>query len=96
MNDHLLQEWHGDHVCVLRLNRPAQYNALSRALVQDLRDAVADLAKSKARVLVLTGTGRGFCTGADLKERKLMSDDEKYAHNRAINALANELAALPI
>ncbi|WP_323032482.1 enoyl-CoA hydratase/isomerase family protein [Paracoccus sp. (in: a-proteobacteria)] len=96
MNDYLIQEWPSDHVCVLRLNRPDQFNALSRALVQDLRDAVAGLAASKARVMVLAANGRGFCAGADLKERKIMSDDEKYTHNRAINALANEISALPI
>lgn len=96
MDQHLIQEWPGEHICVLRLNRPAQFNALSRALVQDLRDAVAGLGASKARVMVLAANGRGFCAGADLKERKLMSDEEKYAHNRAINALANEIGALPI
>lgn len=96
MDQHLIQEWPSEHICILRLNRPDQFNALSRALVQDMRDAVAGLATSKARVMVLAANGRGFCAGADLKERKLMSDDEKYTHNRAINALANEIGALPI
>lgn len=96
LEEHLIQEWLNEHICVLRLNRPAQYNALSRSLVQDLRKAIAAVAASEARVLVLTGTGRGFCAGADLRERKTMSDEEKYAHNRDINAIANELADLPI
>lgn len=96
MDQHFIQEWPSEHICVLRLNRPDQFNALSRALVNDLRAAVAGLPASKARVMVLAANGRGFCAGADLKERKVMSDDEKYAHNRAINALANDIDALPI
>lgn len=92
----LIEEWPNPKICVLRLNRPEAYNALSRKLTEDLRTAVAGLADKGAQVMILTADGKGFCTGADLKERKLMSDEEKYAHNRAINALANEIAALPM
>ncbi len=92
----LLVEWPDPTICVLRLNRPERYNALSRALVDRLREVVAGLAGSAARAVVLAGTGRGFCAGADLKERRGMSVDEKYAHNRAISSLADELAALPL
>lgn len=96
MEQILLQEWPTPHICVLRLNRPDQFNALSRALVNELRAALAQIATSPARVVVLAANGRGFCAGADLKERKTMTDEEKYLHNRAINAAANELAALPV
>lgn len=96
MTEQLIVEWPSEKICVLRLNRPEAYNALSRKLTEDLRAAVQGLAATKAQVMILTADGKGFCTGADLKERKLMSDEEKYAHNRAINALANEIAALPI
>lgn len=93
MENHLLIEWPEERVCVLRLNRPDKYNALSRALVSDLRAAIAALPSTQAKVVVLAANGKGFCAGADLKERKAMSDSEKYAHNRAISALADELAA---
>lgn len=96
MDNILLQDWPSAHICVLRFNRPDQFNALSRAMVDELRAALKALPQSKARVLVITANGRGFCAGADLKERKIMTDEEKYLHNRAINAAANELAALPI
>jgi enoyl-CoA hydratase/carnithine racemase len=96
MTDQLIVEWPSEKVCVLRLNRPEAYNALSRALTDALRDAVSDLPSTEARVMLLAANGPGFCAGADLKERRGMSDSEKYAHNRAINALANEIAALPI
>ena len=96
MPDHLILDWPTERICILRLNRPEAYNALNRKLTEELRSAVADLPSSDARVMILTAEGKGFCAGADLKERKLMSDDEKYAHNRALNALADGIAALPI
>lgn len=96
MPEHLLQEWPDERICVLRLNRPESYNALSRALTDDLRRAVASLAATQARVMILAASGKGFCSGADLKERRGMTDDEKYAHNRAIAALGTEIAALPM
>jgi methylglutaconyl-CoA hydratase len=56
-------------VTVLTMNRPAQRNALSRALMAQLRDAIDDLsANEKVRAVVLTGAGTAFCAGMDLKE----------------------------
>jgi 2-(1,2-epoxy-1,2-dihydrophenyl)acetyl-CoA isomerase len=49
------------------LNRPEKLNALDRALCDDLREALALLTQSDAvRVIVITGAGRAFCSGADL------------------------------
>ena len=54
---------------VLTLNRPDSLNALSRELMGALTDAVDSLAADPAvRVLIVTGTGRAFCAGLDLKE----------------------------
>ena len=54
---------------VLTLNRPEAMNALSAALRRALAEAVAGLAaEPSVRVLVLTGAGRAFCAGLDLKE----------------------------
>lgn len=95
MTEQLMVEWPSEEICVLRMNRPEAYNALSRNLTNALRDAVRMLPETRARVMILAANGKGFCSGADLKERKEMSDPEKYEHNRAINALGNEIAALP-
>lgn len=55
-------------VTVLTLNRPDRLNAMNHELVQDLHDAFDDLrADHDCRVVVLTGAGRGFCAGLDLK-----------------------------
>ncbi|MBS0471178.1 MAG: enoyl-CoA hydratase/isomerase family protein [Proteobacteria bacterium] len=56
-----------EHVAILTLNRPERLNAISAALRADVTAAVAEaLADDDARVLVVTGAGRGFCSGADL------------------------------
>ncbi len=56
------------HLTVLRLNRPETLNALSWELVDALHDALDALDEDQAcRVVVLTGTGRGFCSGLDLR-----------------------------
>ncbi len=65
----LTTEIHPAGYAVLTLNRPHAMNALSRGLMLALADAVDALqANPDVRVLVLTGAGRAFCAGLDLKE----------------------------
>jgi enoyl-CoA hydratase len=61
-------EAHGTTL-VLTLNRPAALNALSRALVDQLADRLAETAADDAvRAVVLTGSDKAFCAGADIGE----------------------------
>jgi enoyl-CoA hydratase len=56
-------------ITLLTLDRPDRLNAMSRELVSDLHDALDEIATDReCRVVVLTGAGRGFCSGLDLKE----------------------------
>lgn len=57
-----------DRVATATLNRPDSLNSMTSELMDDLREAIerADQPSSGARVLVITGAGRGFCSGADL------------------------------
>ncbi len=56
-------------VRVLTLARPDRLNALSRQLVDELHGALDDLEHDReCRIAILTGAGRGFCSGLDLKE----------------------------
>src|SRR5690349_7029305 len=57
-----------DGVATLTLNRPDRLNALSPAMVLGLREALERLATDHAvGAIVLTGAGRGFCAGGDVK-----------------------------
>ncbi len=53
----------------LTLNRPDRLNSFNTAMHAEVREALGLLANSEARVLVVTGAGRGFCAGQDLGDR---------------------------
>ena len=57
-----------DHVAVITLNRPDRLNALNRQMAQELHDSFDTLESEfpDVRVVVITGSGRGFCSGADV------------------------------
>jgi enoyl-CoA hydratase/carnithine racemase len=64
-----------DGIATVTLNRPAQFNALSRALLDELQTALDRIASdSSVRVVVLAANGRGFCSGHDLKEIRAMGE----------------------
>ena len=61
-------EIHGQ-IMVVRLNRPDRLNALSAVIRQGIAEAFTEFQQSDAlEVAILTGTGRGFCAGEDMKE----------------------------
>ena len=56
-------------VVILRLNRPQRLNAINETMQTELRDALNDLATDPAvHAVVLTGAGRGFCAGIDMRD----------------------------
>lgn len=65
-----------DSVAVITLNRPDALNALSQQLTRDLRAAVEKAVEEKARAAVLTGAGRAFCAGGDLREMQEIGQTE--------------------
>lgn len=67
MSEHLVTEI-GDGVALLTLNRPESLNALSAGLMEDLLAALTRLAADPSvGCVVLTGAGRGFCAGGDVR-----------------------------
>jgi enoyl-CoA hydratase/carnithine racemase len=78
------------------LNRPERLNALGVEMVAALLKVVGDAVAAGATALVIRAKGRGFCAGADLKERQTMKEAERHAHNRAINAAVNALETAPV
>jgi 2-(1,2-epoxy-1,2-dihydrophenyl)acetyl-CoA isomerase len=86
----------------ITLNRPDVYNAFNRELHDALAAALTEAADPEVRAVVLTGAGRGFCSGQDLKEFQEISEgtgirerlEETYHPNiRAIRALEKPVIA---
>jgi len=95
MSDALVLERQDGGIAVLRLNRPAVLNALTDALVDELHAVLADLANDATlRVLVLTGTGRGFCAGFDLGEAAHAPDEGELGRATAWTVRQERFAGL--
>lgn len=95
MNDLAQLQHLGGPVATLTLNRPEARNALSQDLIAALRSAVARVRETpEVYVLVLSGEGKSFCAGMDLKAVL----DDPDAPGRLLHALAEltlELRSLP-
>jgi methylglutaconyl-CoA hydratase len=75
MSTNLVRREDRGSISILKLNRPDQRNALSRALVAELRDMIDKVrVAERIRVVVLTGAGTTFCAGMDLKEAAAAAD----------------------
>ena len=68
MSDTVIVSQHAGWV-ELTLNRPDKLNSFNDEMHLALRDALSDAAASKARAVLITGAGRGFCAGQDLGDR---------------------------
>jgi len=87
MNTVLLEKCEG--YAIVTLNRPESMNALSRELRADLVAAFEECSRDEGiRVVVLTGNGKAFCAGFDLKElASTVSDASQEADNRIARAM---------
>ena len=99
MTDVLLLERAGG-VATLTLNRPESMNSLSLALKEALLDALAEVrGDDTIRALVLTGAGRGFCVGQDLREHVAALESGQAPLDTVTqhyNPIVLALAGLPI
>jgi enoyl-CoA hydratase/carnithine racemase len=93
----LLQRSNEGGVATLVLNRPRQYNALSRALLDALHAEIDAIALDPTvRVVIITGAGSAFCSGHDLKEmRALATHEDVHALFMLCSAMMQKLIALP-
>lgn len=83
-------------VATITLNRPERYNALNEAMTQELRQAFKACAEDAlVRAVLLTGSGKGFCSGADLLEMSEHPEVSVGDHLRhGLNLLVNEMQSL--
>jgi enoyl-CoA hydratase len=66
-----------DQVVVLTLNRPEAMNSFSFSMLRGLREKVEAIQYDpEVRVVIITGAGKAFCAGADLKERATLSETQ--------------------
>jgi 2-(1,2-epoxy-1,2-dihydrophenyl)acetyl-CoA isomerase len=84
---------------VITLNRPQRLNAFTEAMHRMLRDGLAEAEADPAcRALLVTGAGRGFCTGQDLNDRLSRAGETTVlggALEAYYNPLVRKLRALP-
>jgi enoyl-CoA hydratase/carnithine racemase len=90
-----------DGVATVTLNRPDKLNALTFESYADLRDLLAELpVRGDARVLVITGAGRGFCSGGDVEEiigeLQKMEAAELLEFTRMTGAVVKALRECPL
>src|ERR1700722_7675284 len=64
-----------DGIAEIRLNRPGALNSLNAPLLDELEDALSSVRSDQAKVLIISGAGRAFCTGADLKSVIALFDE---------------------
>ncbi|MBW1776258.1 MAG: enoyl-CoA hydratase/isomerase family protein [Deltaproteobacteria bacterium] len=79
-------------VAIIRLNRPRVLNAMNKQLWLDFQEALEDVKKdAEIKVLIITGEGRAFSTGADLKESKTRSIDAYRDYLEALQEVSRKI-----
>jgi enoyl-CoA hydratase/carnithine racemase len=77
MEQPVVLEERQDQVVLLTLNRPEAMNSFNFALLRGLKERLEALQfDPEARVVIITGAGKAFCAGADLKERASLSEQQ--------------------
>ena len=80
------------HVAIVKLNRPNVLNAMNKQLWLDFQAALEDVKQdSNIKVLIITGNGRAFSTGADLKESKTRSLEDYRDYLEELQEASKEL-----
>ncbi len=85
-------------VLTLRLNRPESYNACNEQLTTDLRAALKEAERNQGvRAMLLTGAGKAFCSGQDLKEAPESGARRSLADSliRRYNPIIRKLRSIP-
>jgi len=81
-----------DGIATIILNRPKVLNAMNKQLWLDLQASLADARKDdEVKVVVLTGQGRAFSTGADLKDSKSRSHEAYRDYLESLQAVSRQI-----
>src|SRR5690349_10915750 len=85
-------------IALLTLNRPEKRNAISYELIADLEKGLDQVSKSSARVLIVTGAGKAFCSGMDLEDLKSLigrAHEQNLEDSRTMSRLFRSLYDFP-
>ncbi len=96
--EHLAIERIDDHVLRVMYDRPEVANANNTRMIEEQREVFESLYvdQDNIRCLLLTGRGKHFCAGADLKERKGMTDEQWHRQHAVYEQAAMALKACPV
>lgn len=93
MTDQLIFEVK-DKVATIRLNRPEKYNAFTSEMLKAWADALKESsARDDVHVIVITGTGKGFCSGGDVGNMHNRKEDSAYSRKLF---LAEQVHQIPL
>jgi len=88
-----------DSVATITFNRPDKLNAITTPLLAEFDDALDRIERDGARVLLITGAGRAFCSGSDLDEMSGIPPEQRDMGARLearFNPLLKRLSAFPL
>ena len=85
-----------DEVAVVKFNRPRSLNAVTDELLSDFVEVLEKVKKdSEVKVVIITGEGRAFCAGADIKEQLSPRDfKEYYEHSKLMQNITRAIVGL--
>src|SRR4029077_5187139 len=98
MNYNTVQLAIDQRVATITLNRPEKRNAISFDLIDDLRRALDEVARSEAVVMILTAAGKAFCSGMDLENLKALlgrSPEQNLQDSQTMVSLFRALYEFP-
>lgn len=90
----ILKETNGG-IMKITLNRPDSLNAFNSEMLFELQDAFKEALSDDVRCVVLTGAGKGFCSGQDLKDFEAEKKTFKEAIETKYNPLITQIMSLP-
>ncbi len=96
MNQFLKIEKDG-HILHVTLNRPERRNALSTPICEGLLELPALIESDiNIRCVIFTGAGKGFCSGADLKERMELSEEKRWKYVELVDRALLNVEKIPV
>ncbi|MFW8565059.1 enoyl-CoA hydratase/isomerase family protein [Orrella sp. 11846] len=84
-----------DRIATIRLNRPDRYNAFTHEMLKAWADALRECRdRDDIYVIVLTGTGKGFCSGGDVGNMKNRSEESAYQRRSFLTDFVHQIPLL--